>query len=160
MLLITIMIRLSLQDFCRELKENSPLLCIDYGSKKLGFAISDPSKKLAMPLEVSSFKDEKSKLQYVSSLASKHNIYGIVIGLPINMDGSASTQSEVIVKFADALSSNLNQPIFLQDERLSTRAAQSLLKSAGIRRKDRDEIDDKISASMILETVIDSIGNM
>jgi putative Holliday junction resolvase len=154
------MIQLSLQEFCTELKKNSPLLCIDYGLKKLGFAISDPGRKLAMPLEVAVFKDEKSKIPYISNLISKHNISGIVIGLPINMDGTDSSQSELITKFAKLLSEDSNQPIFLQDERLSTKAAQSLLRSAGIKRKIRDEIDDKISASYILETVIDSMRHL
>lgn len=151
------MIFTSLQDFCKELNINSPLLCIDYGLRKLGFAISDPSRKIAMPLEVGNFKDEKSKIPYINQLILKHNITGIIIGLPINMDGSNSKQSEVITKFAELLLKETNQPIFLQDERLSSRAAQSLLISAGIKRKQRDEIDDKISASMILETVIDSM---
>lgn len=154
------MIFTSLQEFCKELNAKSPLLSIDYGAKKLGFAISDPECKLAMPLEVASFKNDKDKIPYIENLISKHNISGIVIGLPINMDGTDSSQSEIITKFANALSEKLEQPIFLQDERLSTKAAQSLLKSVGIKRKDRDEIDDKISASYILETVIDSMRNL
>lgn len=151
------MIFTSLQDFCKELKANSSLLSIDYGKRKLGFAISDPSKKIAMPLDVKEFKHDKDKIPYIEQLISKHNLHGIVIGLPIHMDGSDSIQAEVITKFAETLFKQTSQPIFLQDERLSTKAAQSLLKSFGMKRKHRDEIDDKISASMILETVIDSL---
>lgn len=150
------MIESSLQEFYQSLIDNSPILGIDYGIKKIGFAISDPSKKMAMPLEVMDFKDEDSKFSYIVHMIDKHNICGLVVGLPINMNGTKSAQSDKIEAFAKKLGEICPLPIFLQDERLSTKAAHSLLRSAGINRKDRDAIDDQISASMILETVINS----
>lgn len=154
------MIKESLQDFYANLEANMPILGIDYGKRKLGFAISDPSQNISVPLEIASFDKEDQKIAYIISMIEKHKICGIVIGKPVNMDGTASEGSRLIQKFAHFLADSCKLPIFLQDERLTTRAAHSLLKSAGINRKDRDELDDQISASLILETVIDSIKNL
>lgn len=160
MSLRSIMIKESLQEFYADLKPNMPILGIDYGKRKLGFAISDPSRNISVPLEIGVFEKEDQKLAYIISMIDKHRICGLVIGKPVNMDGSESEGSVAIQKFANLLSDSSNLPIFLQDERLSTKAAHSLLISAGVKRKDRDEIDDQISASLILETVIDSMKNL
>lgn len=154
------MIKSSLQEFYASLKPNMPILGIDYGQKKMGFAISDPSKIIAVPLEVQNFASEDEKLSYIINMLDKHKICGIVIGKPVNMGGSESEGVKKIEKFANLISNSSDLPIFLQDERLSTKAAHSLLKSAGIKRKARDEMDDQISASLILETVINSMRNL
>lgn len=154
------MIKDSLQEFYALLKPNMPILGIDYGKRKVGFAISDPSRNISVPLEVGQFDKEDQKIAYILNMVEKHKICGIVIGKPVNMDGSSSEGEKVIEKFAGLLANSSELPIFLQDERLSTKAAHSLLKSAGIKRKARDEMDDQISASLILETVIDSIRNL
>ncbi|MGV2432501.1 MAG UNVERIFIED_CONTAM: Holliday junction resolvase RuvX [Rickettsiaceae bacterium] len=150
------MIISSLQEFYKLLKPNSPIISIDYGAKKIGVAISDPDKKIAMPLEVKIIQNTKEKIDYILSLVKKYNASGIVIGLPVNMDGTSSDQSKIIENFVETLSPEINIPIFLQDERLSTSAAHSMLKSFGMKRKDRDEVDDKVAASFILETVLHS----
>ena len=151
------MIKASLQEFCAALTDNHPILGIDYGSKKIGFAISDPSRNIAMPLEVAFFKGEKPKLEYIQILIERHKICGMVIGIPMNMDGSSSDQSKAVEKFVGKLAGKSELPIFFQDERLSTSTAHSLLKSVGIKRKARDSLDDQVAASLILETVIDSM---
>lgn len=154
------MIKASLQEFYALLKPNMPILGIDYGKKKMGFAISDPSKTISVPLEVQIFDKEDKKIAYILGMIEKHKICAIVLGKPVNMDGSESEGVKIIEKFAGMLSDSSEKPIFLQDERLSTKAAHSLLRSAGMKRKARDEVDDQISASLILETVIDSIRNL
>lgn len=154
------MIRDSLQEFYALLKPNMPILGIDYGQRKMGFAISDPGKTIAVPLAVQIFTGEDEKLVYLINMIEKHKICGIVMGKPVNMDGSESEGSKKIEKFASMISTYCELPIYLQDERLSTKAAHSLLKSAGIKRKARDEMDDQISASLILETVIDSMKSL
>lgn len=154
------MIKETLQEFCASLGPNMPILGIDYGKVKLGFAISDPSRNISVPLEVGSFNKEEEKILYIVNLVDKHKICGLVIGKPVNMDGTDSESSKKIEKFTNLLQQSTELPIFLQDERLSTKAAHSLLKSVGINRKARDEVDDQISASLILETVIDSMKNL
>jgi putative Holliday junction resolvase len=73
------------------------------------------------------------------------------------MDGTPSSQTHSVNNFAKKLAAMVSIPIFLQDERLSTAAAQSLLRDTGMNRKQRDMVDDKISASLILEAVIDGL---
>jgi putative Holliday junction resolvase len=151
------MIVSSLQEFYESLTPNSPILGIDHGAKKLGTAISDPGKIMALPLEVASIEKETAKLDYIKQLVLKYKAGGVVLGLPTYMDGSASSQTHAVNNFAKKLASKISIPIFLQDERLTTAAAQSLLRDTGMKRKQRDMVDDKISASLILEEVIDKL---
>ncbi len=112
---------------------------------------------MAVPLEVVSPKGEQAQIGYILGLVDKHKACGVVLGLPIRMDGSDSDQTKLLRIFADKLSSACPVPIFLQDERLSSAAAQSLLREAGMKRKQRDALDDKIAARIILETVINGM---
>ena len=151
------MIATTLQEFYEALLPNSPIIGIDYGAKKMGIAISDPGRVMAVPLEVASLDKEKAKLDYIASLVAKYKAGGIVLGLPTYIDGTASSQTNTVNVFAKKLSSLITVPIFLQDERLSTAAAQSLLRDTGMKRKQRDLIDDKIAASLILEQVVQDL---
>jgi len=148
------MIIQSLQEFYSSLTTHSPLLAIDFGLRKIGVAISDHNKMIAMPIEVASFQDDKARIKYIAELIAKHKACGLVIGLPIKMDGTYSDQTHMVVKFVKKLSCEVSIPIFMQDERLSSAAANSLLREAGMNRRDRNEVDDKIAASLILETVL------
>lgn len=151
------MIVSSLQEFYESLIPNSPILGIDHGAKKLGIAISDPDRIMALPLEVASIEKEYAKLDYINQLILKYKAGGVVLGLPTYIDGTASSQTHSVNNFAKKLSTMISIPIFLQDERLSTAAAQSLLRDTGMKRKQRDQIDDKISASLILESTIEQM---
>ena len=124
-------------------------MAIDYGTKKLGLAISDPSRKMAVPLTIID-----SEIQKLQSTILHHKPVGIVIGLPINMDGTAGAQADLVRKFAQKISGRFELPIFLQDERLTTKAASNALKMLGLNRKQRDSRDDQVAACMILDTVI------
>jgi putative Holliday junction resolvase len=112
---------------------------------------------MALPLEVVAIEKENAKLDYIKQLVSKYKAGGIVLGLPTYMDGTASSQTHSVNNFAKKLAAMVSIPIFLQDERLSTAAAQSLLRDTGMKRKQRDMVDDKISASLILDAVIDGL---
>lgn len=151
------MIATSLQEFYESLTPNSPIIGIDHGAKKLGIAITDPARIMALPLEVASIEKEAAKLEYIKQLVLKHKAGGIVLGLPTYMDGTVSSQTHAVNNFAKKLAVLVYIPIFFQDERLSTAAAQSLLRDSGMKRKQRDLIDDKISASLILEAVVEEL---
>ncbi len=144
------MITLNIQDFLLSLPPMGRILCIDFGTKKLGIATSNDERTMALPLAVI-----KPSTQNIESLLKQHISCGIVIGLPINMDGSAGVQVDQVQKFAEYIERSFNLPIFLQDERLTSRAASGILKGFGIKRSERDKIDDQLAASLILETVID-----
>lgn len=146
----------TLQEFCKFFQPNKPILSIDYGVKKLGLGISTPDHKMAMPLRIISGDSEKKKLQEIVAISIEKQVCAIVVGLPINMNGTPSEQTLIVEKFAEKLKNRTNLPIFLQDERLTSKAADNLLKDFGLKRKDRNSQDDLAAASMILETVLNS----
>ena len=154
------MITTSLQEFCKYFKTNSPLLSIDMGEKKMGFAVTDMNRVMAMPLEVMRFDHLKHKIEHIVKLIEKHKPCGIVIGLPLNMDGTESDQTKSVHTFVEKLVAVTDLPIFMQDERMTSSAANSLLKSTGMNRKDRHQIDDQVAACLILESVLDGIRNL
>ena len=136
------MITDNINEFKQVLKKNNRILGIDYGSRKLGFAISDKSHKIAMPLEVISDGNQNARLRYIADVINQQGVVAIVIGLPLNMDGSQGAQAEIVIKFAVNLERKFKLPVFLQDERMTSKAASSLLKMAGYSRKERDGMDD------------------
>ena len=145
-----------IQEFSRFFQIGQPIISIDYGLKKIGLAISTPDHSMSLPLAIVSGESEKKKLQEIIAITKEKNICAIVLGLPINMDGTDSEQTMIVKKFAEKLENRTNLPIFLQDERLTSKAADNLLKQFGLKRKDRNKNDDLTAASLILETVLDS----
>jgi putative Holliday junction resolvase len=154
------MIITTLQEFYTFFKLGKPLLSIDYGNKKIGIAISSPDHFIAMPHSIIIATKEPEKLDKIAKIAQANNICALVIGLPIYMDGTHSEHTKTVTNFAEKLVNKTNLPIYLQDERLTTRAADSLLKMMGLNRKQRNERDDMSSASLILETVLESVRKL
>ena len=146
----------TIQEFCTFFKERQPLISIDYGQKKIGLAISTPDHKMSLPLQLLLGDSEKKKLNQIAEITKAKNACAIVLGLPLNMDGTKSEQTIIVERFAEKLEKRTNLPIFLQDERLTSRAADNLLKSFGIKRKVRNTNDDLTAASLILETTLKS----
>lgn len=146
----------TLQEFCKLFQPNKPILSLDYGTKKIGIAISTPDHKMSLPFVILTGDSEKKKLHSITNLLQEKNIGAIVIGLPVNMDGTKSEQTMLTEKFAEKLEKRTSLPIFLQDERLTSKAADNLLKNFGLKRKDRNDQDDLAAASLILETVLNS----
>ncbi|EER21837.1 MULTISPECIES: Holliday junction resolvase RuvX [spotted fever group] len=156
------MIIKNLQEFYRLLIPNAPLIAIDYGSKKLGIALSNQERSIAMPLNTITEINKKIVITSLLNIIEKYKVCGVVIGLPIDMSGAVTEQTNIVMKFAEELAESINLPIpvYLQDERLTTKAANNFLKSFGVKRKDRNNNDDAVAASMILETVLDSIKKL
>jgi putative Holliday junction resolvase len=152
------MITKNLQEFHQLLLPKFPLIALDYGTKKIGIAISNQERTIAMPVQ--SIPENKAQISSIMQLIAKYRACGIVIGLPVNMRGEIGEQAKVVLKFAANFAKNTNIPIYLQDERLTTKAANNFLKSFGIKRKERNNNDDIIAASMILETTLDSINRI
>lgn len=155
-----IMIINNLQEFYRLLLPNAPLISIDYGSKKIGIAISNQERNIAMPLNIITEANKKAIIASLLEKIEQYKACGIVIGLPIDMSGIQTEQTAIVIKFAEELTKSINLPIYLQDERLTTKAANNFLKSFGIKRKERNNNDDAVAASMILETVLNSINKL
>jgi putative Holliday junction resolvase len=153
------MICKNIQELSNNIKANNPIIAIDYGFKKIGIAISNNIRTFAMPLEIilndkNNAKIAKSRIQ---KIIDQYLIGAIIIGLPINMNGTFSEQTEIVQKFAQNLSVEFQLPIFLQDERMTSKEANNLLKSFGIKRKLRNQNDDMVAATIILESVLESL---
>jgi putative Holliday junction resolvase len=131
-------------------------LAIDYGAKRTGVAICDPSETIVSPLEV--IEDQKDLLDRIVQLVETEDVGAIVLGLPLNMDDSVGPQAELAFQFAEQLKSCLSIPIHFQDERLTSFAADQKsghLKSA---RKDKRKPLDAVAAAQILEAFLERKG--
>ena len=150
------MIVTSIQEFYQKFKKDMPIMAIDYGKKKSGIALSTPDHKMPMPHSIIEKESDKKKITEILEIISQKNACAIVVGLPINMDGTDSAQTNLVYEFTEKLSRRTNLPIFMQDERLTSKAADSFLQDFGLNRKQRNNSDDLAAASMILETALDS----
>jgi putative Holliday junction resolvase len=137
------------------LRPGERLIGIDAGTKTLGLALSDVNRGIASPLETikrTKFTVDAARLL---DLAAEHRVTGLVLGLPINLDGTEGPRAQS----TRALARNINRlsplPILLWDERLSTAEAERMLIAADQTRKRRAEVIDKLAATIILQNVLD-----
>ncbi len=140
--------------------ESESVLCIDYGTKKIGLAIANSQVKISMPLTIIVEKKLDAQITSLENIITKHKVSSIVIGLPLNRDGTESDMTEKTYKFANKIDEKYKLPILLKDERYSSSMANNILKSYGMKRKHRNRIDDKVAASIILEGVLYEIERL
>ena len=149
----------SIDEFKTLIENNSRLLGIDPGSKNIGFAICDENKKVATPLKVL----QKSKfgvlVKQINQIIKENHIKGIIIGNPINMDGTSGKSSQSASDFAKNLSKNITIPITMWDERLSSEGSFKMTKELGTNITNRVNKLDKNAAAFILQGAIDYLSN-
>lgn len=136
------------------------ILGLDIGSVRIGIAQSDELEIIASPLEV--YKRTNSinnDAKYISSIVTKNNIGKIVVGLPLKLDGSASTSVDMVNEFVEKIKKFTDIEIVLQDERLSTVTASKILIEGNVRRENRKGVVDKIAATIILQNYLDKNYN-
>ena len=150
---------LSIDEFKTKIGNNSRLLGIDPGSKSLGFAICDENKKVATPLKIIQKIKFEMLIKEISKIIKENNIKGIIIGNPINMDGTSGKSSQSAQDFAKNLSRNITIPITLWDERLSSEASFKLTRDLGTNISNRVNKLDKNAAAFILQGAIDYLSN-
>ena len=131
-------------------------LCIDLGDVRIGLATSDSMGICATGLETYRRVDPDKDLEYIADIVKRENIGRVVIGLPVNMDGTSGERVDKARAFGDALKPLVSAEIVYQDERLSTVAGERMLIEAGMRRDKRKKVIDKIAATIILQTYLDS----
>lgn len=142
--------------FREALPDGGRLLGMDVGSKTIGLALCDAGWSIASPAHtVSRGKFSKDKVA-LAAFMEQQQVKGIVIGLPLNLDGSESPRSQASRAFARNIS-ELGRPIFLWDERWSTQAVTRTLLEADASRARRGELVDKLAASYILQGAIDGL---
>ena len=150
---------LRIDEFKTNIGNNSRLLGIDPGNKNMGFAICDENKKVATPLKIIRKAKFEILLNEISHIIEENNIKGIVIGNPINMDGSAGKSSQSANDFAKNLSKDITIPIAMWDERLSSEGSFKITKELGTNVTNRVNKLDKNAAAFMLQGAIDYLSN-
>jgi putative holliday junction resolvase len=133
------------------------LLALDLGAKRIGVAISDELRITTRPLPVISRRSWKELLQQVAGLVQSFEAKALVIGLPLRLDGVEGSAAESVRAMAEKFQRSLNVPVYLQDERLTTFAANSELKAAGLNESESKREVDSEAAAIILRDFIDSM---
>ncbi len=132
------------------------ILGIDYGSKKIGLAISDETQTIAMPLKV--IDSNEDAVDAINTIVKENNVKRIVIGLPITLSGTKGKRALETEEFIDKLKNVLDIEIVEWDERLSTRFSERILNKANVKgRKNKKKVIDKIAATFILQGYLDSL---
>jgi putative holliday junction resolvase len=131
---------------------------LDLGSKTLGIAVSDPSGILASGIETFEFPENNYlyPLDYIVGFIDNNKVGQVVLGYPKNMNGTIGPQGKVSEDFRDALKARVGIPIVLWDERLTSRMVNQLMISADVSRKKRKENVDRLAATVILQSYLDS----
>ena len=134
------------------------LMGLDLGEKTIGVAVSDTMRSVATPLQTLKRAKFRANADELLEIAAKRQISGIVLGLPLNMDGSEGPRCQSTRAFARNLEPLTEIPISFWDERLSTVAAERALLEADTSRARRAEVIDHVAASYILQGVLDRLG--
>ena len=131
------------------------VLGIDYGSRRIGLAICDPEEIISTPLEtVRSAGSPAADAAMLAALAPKHDAEEIVVGLPLNMDGSEGNQARLTRKMGDELARISALQVHYCDERYTTHAAIDVMRQAQVSRRRRGDRLDKVAASIILRSFL------
>jgi putative Holliday junction resolvase len=130
------------------------LLALDLGAKRIGVAVSDELRITTRPLPMISRRNWKELVRQVAGLVQSFEAKGLVIGLPLRLDGGEGTAAESVRAVAEKFRRSLSVPIYLQDERLTTFAANSDLKAAGLDENESKREVDSEAAAIILRDFI------
>ena len=150
----------TLEDFVAQLPPNRAIAGLDFGDKTIGIAISDLRRRVATPTETyRGVKFTEDATRHLALLTTRE-VHGIVLGLPLNMDGSTGPRVQATQAFARNLTRMTALPIAFWDERLSTVAAERALLEADTSRKRRKEVIDAVAAGYILQGALDRMGHM
>jgi putative Holliday junction resolvase len=140
-----------------DLPTSGKLLGLDLGTKTIGIAISDGVRYSATPLETIARKKFTADATRIDELIAENQAVGIVLGLPLNMDGTEGPRAQSTRAFARNLAQRISIPIVFWDERLSTAAVTRMMIDADVRRDKRAEVVDKLAASYILQGALDRL---
>ena len=134
-------------------------LGLDLGSRTLGIAISDRSGLIARSLTIIRHHEEyDSLIEKVKTIVEEENVEAIVLGYPKNMNNTIGPKGLLSQEFKEKLENDIQIPVYLQDERLTTRQAQNVLISNDTSRKKRKQVIDSMAATIILQSYLDRKG--
>ena len=153
------LITVSAADFAAALPNAGALAGLDVGTKTIGLALCDAGWSFAGPAETIRRTKFTKDLATLAAFVATHNVAGLVVGLPLNMDGSDSPRTQSVRAFARNLAP-LGKPVLLWDERWSTQAVERAMIDADVSRAKRAEAVDKLAAAHILQGAIDALANL
>jgi putative Holliday junction resolvase len=152
------MIKVDIAEFAASLPRYGALAGLDLGTVTIGVAISDIRRQVASPATVIKRVKFTLDAKALLEICAKREVAGIVLGLPLNMDGSRGPRVQSTEAFARNLEKLTDLPITYWDERLSTVAAERVLLAADASRKRRDEVIDQVAAGYILQGALDRMA--
>jgi putative Holliday junction resolvase len=133
------------------------ILALDHGSKRIGVAVSDETKTIALPMEYISAEPFAAFLVRLKKILVEKEIDLILIGQPRNMDGSYGPAAQKVQTFVGVLKTAITVPIKMWDERLTSLQANKILIQGGVRRDKRKEKVDKMAAAILLQSYLDGM---
>lgn len=149
---------LSPEELAAALAPGARLLGLDLGTRTIGVALSDVGRAIATPMQTIRRGKFSRDAERLLALCAEHGVGGIVIGLPVNMDGSEGPRAQSARAFARNLARLTDLPVAFWDERLSTAAVTRTLIEADASRARRAELVDKMAAAYILQGLLDRMG--
>jgi putative Holliday junction resolvase len=132
------------------------VLGLDLGDVRIGVAISDPERRLAVPLGTVHVGRPPGELKAIAALVAEHDVTLVVLGHPRSLDGTSGPRAALAEGFAEALRAILTVPVALQDERLTTVEADRRLRDAGVKGRDRRAVVDATAAQILLQAWLDA----
>ena len=132
------------------------ILGLDVGTKRIGVALSDPLGITAQPLMTIERESRKKDLEAIEALLDQYQVRKVVVGMPYNMNGTIGPSGEMAKMVGEKIKNKFKIELIYVDERLSTVSAERVLIEGDIRREERKNIIDKVAASYILQTYLDS----
>ena len=150
---------ITIEEFKKKQSAKIRIIGLDLGKKKIGVSICDENQSIATPFKTLIKKDTKQLISEIKKIIDENDIEAIIIGNPINMDGSQGKSSQSIKDVANNISKFVNIPICLWDERLSTIGAFNLSSQLDINVSKREKNIDQNAAAFILQGAIDFLNN-
>ncbi|MDW8147407.1 MAG: Holliday junction resolvase RuvX [Roseiflexaceae bacterium] len=130
-------------------------MALDVGERRIGIALSDPTRTLAAPLTTIRAEPRAAALKRIATLIREHEVTALVIGLPLTMSGNVGPQATLVQQFADELRQMIEIPLYFIDERLTTAAAERMMLELNLKPEQRKARIDEVAASIILQDFLD-----
>jgi putative Holliday junction resolvase len=150
---------ITLEEFKKKQLDKSRLIGLDLGSKRIGVSICDEKQLIATPFKTINRTSAKELINELKIIIEENNVKGIIIGNPLNMDGSSSRSTQSVKDTSDNIEKSIDVPICLWDERLSTVGAFNLSSQLDINVSKREKKIDENAAAFILQGAIDFLNN-
>jgi len=135
------------------------ILCIDYGTKRVGWAMSDPGQILASSYDTLTPKNKNSLANSINNVVAAESVVAVVVGMPFNMDGSLSDRTKEVKEFVKSLENQIKLPLLEWDERWSSVSAEKMLIETGQQPSRNKKRVDQVAAAFILQAFLDRLAN-